>query len=235
MQKPQKTNSLLLLSPMLRIVMVAIIAATGIGIAYFILNEEKPHSLKVINPVDVAPEMVDSIMQNKGYGHTIGNFEFQNQYNQKIGLKDVKGKVFVAEYFFTTCGTICPAMNKQMMRVQKAYESNDEVKILSFTVDPETDTVEQMKTYAEGHGAIKGKWHFLTGDGDKLYDLARKSFFVLKPAEAENQGDAESDFIHTNNFVLVDKHLRIRGYYDGTSTKEVGHLIEDIELLLNEK
>ncbi|MGV3632378.1 MAG: SCO family protein [Bacteroidota bacterium] len=219
---------------MTRVLILLSIAITGIAVAYYMLQPDGKHSPKVVNPVDVNPEMVDSTMQHKGYGHRIGDFAFQNQDGKTITLADVKGKVFVAEYFFTTCGTICPKMNVQMQRIQKAYYDDDRVKILSFTVDPEIDTVAQLKLYAEGHGAKKGKWHFLTGEKSKLYQLARKSFFVLKPAEAQNLGDAGSDFIHTNNFVLVDKQLRIRGYYDGTSEKEVSHLIEDIDLLLKE-
>jgi protein SCO1 len=220
---------------MKRILILLIVFVIGVTISYFMMNKKNnKHALKVYNPIDVKAEMVDSLMQGKGYGHRIGNFSFLNQEGKQISLADIKGSVFVAEYFFTTCGTICPAMNKQMQRVQKAYLNNEQVKILSFTVDPEVDTVAQMKNYADGHGAKAGKWHFLTGDKDKLYRLARTSFFVLKPAEAQNLGDAGSDFIHTNNFVLVDKELRIRGYYDGTSTKEVNHLIEDIQILLDE-
>ena len=96
------------------------------------------------------------------------------------------------------------------------------------------DNAETLKTYASQHGYEKGQWHFLTGTKSSLYSLARKSFFVLKPAEATNIGDAGSDFIHTNNFVLVDKKKRIRGYYDGTNPVEITELIQDIELLLNE-
>ena len=122
-----------------------------------------------------------------------------------------------------------------MQRVQLAYKGNSDFNILSFTVNPEVDLVPQMKMYAASHGAVKNQWHFLTGDKKDLYSLARKSFFVLKPAEAQNLGDAKSDFIHTNNFVLVDPQLRIRGYYDGTAPQEVADLIRDIDLLLQER
>ena len=158
-----------------------------------------------------------------------------NQNGETVTLNDVKNKIFVAEYFFTTCLTICPIMTEEMTRIQKQFKGNKDVKILSFTVDPETDNVGVMKAYAEKHNAVDGQWHFLTGTKDDLYSLARNSFFVLKPAEAINLGDAGSDFIHTNNFVLVDKELRIRGYYDGTNSEEISVLIKDIELLLNEK
>jgi protein SCO1/2 len=121
-----------------------------------------------------------------------------------------------------------------MQRVQKAIKGNGNVKILSFTVDPAVDNVAQMKRYATSHNYVKGQWHFLTGKKEDLYGLARKSFFVLKPAEAQNLGDAGSDFIHTNNFVLVDGQGRIRGYYDGTNPKEVTTLIADIKRLEEE-
>jgi len=220
----------------MRLIIIVGIFITGSIVAYIMIDQSSANGkLKVINPIDVKPEMVDSLLRNKGFGHRIGAFSFANQYGDSIKLSDVKGKVFVAEYFFTTCGTICPIMNFQMKRVQTAYKQEQNLKILSFTVDPEIDTVSQMKRYADSHGAIKGKWHFLTGNKSALYKLARTSFFVLKPSETENAGDAGSDFIHTNNFVLVDQDLCIRGYYDGTSQKAVDKLIWDIEILMNEK
>ena len=219
----------------MRVLLVAIIVTISILIGFYILRPKDTEArLPIINPVDLEPEMVDSLLMRKGFGHKIGDFAFLNQDGKKISQKDIVGKVFVAEYFFTTCGTICPVMNKQMQRVQTAFKSEKNLKILSFTVNPEVDTVAQMKRYAEEHGANATQWHFLTGTKEKLYHLARTSFFVLKPAEAENLGDAGSDFIHTNNFVLVDKERRIRGYYDGTNPKSVDKLIRDIAVLLGE-
>lgn len=218
---------------MKKIAIFFLILIASVFCVYFMQRTPKK-SLPIINPVDVNEEMVDPSLIRKGIGHTIGSFSFKNQHGENITDKDVRGKVFVAEYFFTTCGTICPKMNQQMQRIQKAYSDRSDLKILSFTVNPEIDTVEQMKRYATSHEAKTGQWHFLTGDKTKLYSLARKSFFVLKPSEVQNLGDAGSDFIHTNNFVLVDRKMRIRGYYDGTSEKEVGQLIKDIEVLFNE-
>jgi protein SCO1/2 len=218
---------------MKRIVFLALFSILMVTLIYFANRpDEKP--LPVINPVDLNDEMVDPELLRVGYGHTIGKFSFLDQDGNTVTQEDVRGKVYVVEYFFTTCGTICPKMNKQMQRVHKAYKGNKDFTILSFTVDPKTDTVEQMKRYATQHGADAAQWHFLTGNKDSLYRLARTSFFVLKPAEAENQGDVGSDFIHTNNFVLVDRQMRIRGYYDGTSAKEVDKLIHDIDHLLGE-
>ncbi len=199
--------------------------------------QPKEKALPVINPTDLKAEMVDPdvLMERKGYGHKIGDFSLLNQKGELTTHEDLDGKVYVAEYFFTTCKSICPIMNSQMQRVQKVYSDEEDFKIVSFTVDPETDTVAQMNRYAERHGANPDQWFFLTGSKEELYGLARKSFFVLKPAEAENLGDAGSDFIHTNNFVLVDKKRRIRGYYDGTSTTGVDSLLIDISRLLKEK
>lgn len=217
----------------MRVFIVAGIFIAGVIVAYFLTKPgEKP--LKVYNPVDVESEMVDRDLQRKGFGHTIQEFSFTDQSGKPYGSKDLKGKVYVAEYFFTTCGTICPIMNAEMQRVQEEFIGNDAFRILSFTVDPETDSVAQMKNYAEAHSADPNQWHFLTGKKEELYKLARRSFFVLKPAEAQNQGDVGSDFIHTNYFVLVDTQKRIRGYYDGTDVKEVDKLIEDIQKLLEE-
>lgn len=219
----------------MRVIVIIVIVILGIGLAYYMtLNQGNQKKLPFIQPRDVKQEMVDPKLLKKGIGHRIGNFAFQNQHNETITLDDVKGKVFVAEYFFTTCGTICPKMTEQMTRVQKHFRENDDVSILSFTVNPSYDSVAILNTYAKKYNAKKGQWHFLTGSQDELYGLARKSFFVLKPAEAANLGDAGSDFIHTNNFVLVDQELRIRGYYDGTSISEVNELMKDMELLLEE-
>jgi len=202
---------------------------------YFLSGAGRQKTLPVINPIDIQEEMVDPEMLRIGRGHRIEAFRFQNQDGIFVSDEDMKGKVSVVEYFFTTCKSICPLMNTQMQRVQRMFASNNKVGIFSFTVDPQTDTIAQMKRYAVSHRAKSGQWHFLTGDKADLYALARKSFFVLKPAEAQNLGDAGSDFIHTNNFVLVDPQLRIRGYYDGTDAHEVGDLIRDIDLLLQER
>lgn len=216
-----------------RVLALIIIVVTGIAIAYYFSTEaSNKQQLPIIQPTDLKKELVDPDLLDKGIGHRIGDFSLTNQHGKEITLADVKGKVFVAEYFFTTCGTICPKMTEQMTRVQAAFKHDDAVKILSFTVNPDYDTVEILNVYAQRYEAIEGQWHFLTGTKEDLYRLARRSFFVLKPAEAANLGDAGSDFIHTNNFVLVDQKLRIRGYYDGTDPNSVSELIEDIGLLL---
>lgn len=218
-----------------RILIFIVLLVTAIVFSYLMTKEQfKKDELPIIQPNELKRELVDPSKINVGIGHRIGDFSFLNQYKEEITLKDVTRKVFVAEYFFTSCGTICPKMTEQMTRIQEQFMGNENVKILSFTVDPKYDIPSVLFEYARKHKAQKNQWHFLTGEKKELYDLARKSFFVLKPAEAINLGDANSDFIHTNNFVLVDQKLRIRGYYDGTSITEVNTLIADIKSLLND-
>lgn len=220
---------------MKRLLFIGLLLLVVLPIGYYFLNpSNQQQPLPVINPIDVQEEMVDPEMLRIGKGHKVGAFRFENQDGHWISQKDMVGKVSVVEYFFTTCKSICPIMNTQMQRVQRKFANQPQVGIFSFTVDPETDTVAQMKRYASAHQAKAGQWHFLTGAKSDLYRLARRSFFVLKPAEAQNLGDAGSDFIHTNNFVLVDKQLRIRGYYDGTNPKEVDRLLLHMQQLLQE-
>lgn len=218
----------------MRVVILLVIALAGIITAYLMTKPSDEKPLPVINPIDLNSEMVDADLARQGFGHKIGDFSFTDQTGKAFGLKDVEGKVFVAEYFFSTCGTICPKMTAQMERVHQQFKHNNQVEILSFTVDPANDTVARLAEYAKEHHADSKQWHFLTGEKEKLYEAARRSFFVLKPAAVENQGDVGSDFIHTNNFVLIDKQLRIRGYYDGTSAHDVDRLMKDMERLLEE-
>ena len=218
-----------------RFTFILIILGIGLVITYrMIIGEQKKDVLPIINPIDLDEQAIDSNLIGVGYGHQINPFSFKNQYNMLITENEMKNNISVVEYFFTSCGTICPKMNVQMKRIQENYKTNKAVKLFSFTVNPEIDSIPIMKMYADTKQAIKGKWHFLTGDKKRLYEAARKSFFVLKPAEAQNLGDAGGDFIHTNNFVLIDKKLKIRGYYDGTSEKVVNQLIKDINILMAE-
>jgi protein SCO1/2 len=178
--------------------------------------------------------MVDIELRSKGRDHFIADFDLIDQDGVAFSSSSVSKKIWVVEYFFASCKGICPIMNEQMKRIQSAYLRDTNVVILSFTVDPENDTPKVLKAYANAHDAAAGKWFFLTGDKESIYKLARKSFFLLKPAEAKNQGDVGSDFIHTNNFVLIDENKQIRGYYDGTNRNEVDELIEDITILQKE-
>lgn len=159
--------------------------------------------------------------------HKLPEFSFINHLGDSITEADTKGKYIVADYFFTTCQTICPVMSNHMEKVQEEFINDSLVILLSHTVDPETDSVPVLKAYAEAHHAIPGKWHFLTGDKKSLYDLARYGYLI---SALEGDGGPE-DFIHSDKIVLIDKDKRIRGFYDGTDTKDVQRLYSEIEVL----
>ena len=162
--------------------------------------------------------------------HTVKPFAFVNQYNEKVTEETVNGKIYVTDFFFTTCQSICPIMSTELERVYKTFEKKPEVMILSHTVDPEEDSVNVMLNYAKLHGVNDKRWLFLTGDKKHLYDLARQGYLL----NAEEGNGGEEDFIHTQNFALVDKERHLRGFYDGTDSAEVSRLIIDIKLLLEE-
>lgn len=162
--------------------------------------------------------------------HTIQNFSFTDQDGKMITEKDFDNAIYVTDFFFTTCHSICPKMSTHMQRIAEKFKGNAEVKFLSHTVDPETDTVEQLKRYAIKHKADPKQWMFVTGDKKALYDIARTGYLL----DAGVGDGGPDDFIHTQNFALIDKDKRIRGYYDGTNTAEMDQLIKDIELLLAE-
>lgn len=166
-----------------------------------------------------------------GQPHYVTDFNLVDQDSTIITQDLYKNKIYVADFFFTTCLGICPIMTEEMIRVYKAYQDNPEVLILSHTVDPEHDTPSVLKRYADNRSVNSDKWHFVTGDKKQIYDLARYSYLV-----DASVGDAGPlDFVHTENFALVDKEGRIRGYYDGTDSVSVKKLIGDIALLLGEK
>lgn len=200
-----------------------------IFISIFVLT--KPRKiLPIYNPRDVNPELVDSTVQHLGYNHKIADFAFTNQNGKIISQKDYEGKIYVADFFFTTCPTICPKMTDNMVWLQNEIKNNEKVKLLSFSVTPDIDSVPVLKKYAEEKGVLDSKWNLLTGDKKDIYYLARKSFLVVKTGSPEEI----YDMVHTENFVLVDQKNRIRGFYDGTNLEEVKQLLEDINFLCQE-
>ena len=198
------------------------------------LNEKAKEKLPIINPNDVNPELVDEAMQGVGQGHTIRYFELKNQLGETVTGRELDGKIYVADFFFTTCGGICPKMTKQMVRIQNEFKDNDRVMLVSHTVTPDHDTVEVMKKYADKYGADHKKWLFLTGNKKEIYGLARRAYFIVKAAQEGEDDGSGSDFIHTENFVLIDAKKRIRGYYSGIRESSVDSLMNDIRQLLEE-
>ncbi|MFL2599174.1 MAG: SCO family protein [Flavobacteriaceae bacterium] len=186
--------------------------------------------LPIYQPAEVNFKLVDSSLQHIKKFHKISNFNLVNQNGNNISQEFYHNKIYVADFFFTTCPSICPIMTNNMLKVQEKIKNDPNVLIVSFSVDPKTDSVAQLKKYAKEKGVDDLKWNLLTGDKKQIYDLARKSFFV---AEIDKDSDS-NDIIHTENFVLVDPDKRIRGFYDGTNLDEIKILISDLSLLKGE-
>lgn len=186
--------------------------------------------LPIYQPAEVNFKLVDSSLQHIKKFHKISNFNLVNQNGNNISQEFYHNKIYVADFFFTTCPSICPIMTNNMLKVQEKIKNDPNVLIVSFSVDPKTDSVAQLKKYAKEKGVDDLKWNLLTGDKKQIYDLARKSFFV---AEIVKDSDS-NDIIHTENFVLVDPDKRIRGFYDGTNLDEIKNLISDLSLLKGE-
>ena len=194
-------------------------------IIYSVLNVEKP--LPVYQPAMVSEELVDSTIQHQLKYHRIADFSLTNQNGETITQDNYKDKIYVADFFFTTCQTICPIMTDHMVQIQEEIVNDDDIMLLSHSVTPKIDDVAQLKKYAQEKGVIDEKWNLVTGDKKQIYELARKSYLAVK---TDGNGD-EYDMIHTENFMLVDKKRQIRGFYDGTKPEDIERLLEDIEVL----
>jgi len=193
-------------------------------------NGEWP--LPFINRPDFTPEWIQKNDPAYAGIHRIPSFSFTDQDGQTITEKTVADKIYVADFFFTRCGSICPKMTGNMALLQERFRDNPGVLLLSHTVTPEYDSVPVLKQYATEKGAIPGKWYFLTGNRDSIYTLARKQYFAGDTIGYYQQGN---EFLHTENFILVDKHRRIRGVYNGTLLLEIQRLGDDINSLLKEE
>ncbi len=196
-----------------------------IAIIYNVLNVKQP--LPIYQPAMVSEELVDSTIQHQQKYHRIADFSLINQNGETITQDTYKDKIYVSDFFFTTCQTICPIMTDHMYQIQKEIISDDDVMLLSHSVTPKIDSVAQLKKYAIEKGVIDRKWNLVTGDKKQIYALARKSYLAVK---TDGNGD-QYDMIHTENFMLIDKKRQIRGFYDGTLTEDIDRLLEDIETL----
>ncbi|MBJ2123618.1 SCO family protein [Flavobacterium sp. IB48] len=209
-------------------IVLIVFSVVTISLFYSALKPKK--TLPIYNPADVNPELVDSTVQYKSKYHTIADFSFINQNGDTITQKNYEGKIYVADFFFTTCGSICPKMTTNLEEVQKAVLNNPKVMLLSHTVFPEVDSVSVLKEYAIKHHVVDSKWNLVTGDKKEIYTMARKSYLAVKLGRP----DQLYDMVHTENFVLVDQKRRVRGFYDGTNKEDVKRLLEDIEFLSQE-
>lgn len=198
------------------------------AMASMYLLVDKKTELPIFNPTDFNPELVDATIQGINKNHTVSDFELINQNGKVITQSDYDAKVYVTDFFFTRCPSICPIMSNNMEKLQNIFLEENEVMFLSMSVTPEMDSVPILKKYAEKNGVIDAKWNITTGDKKHIYNLARKSYFA-----AVDQGDGGlQDFIHTPNFILIDQEKRIRGVYDGTKEEDINRIAQDIKQLL---
>ncbi len=213
---------------------IVLFLIVSIAIFFGIYSLQTPKKiLPIYSPRDINPELVDSTVQHIGNDHKIADFSFFNQNGKLISQKDYENKIYVADFFFTTCPTICPKMTNNMFWLQNQLKKYPDVKLLSFSVTPDIDTPEVLKKYALEKGVDDSKWNLVTGDKSAIYYLARKSYLAVKTGKP----DELYDMVHTENFILVDKNKRIRGFYDGTNldqpsedgkTKNMQQLLADI-------
>ena len=203
-----------------------ILAFSAVAITLFYKILKPIETLPIYQPAEINDKLVDSSVIHISKYHKISDFELTNQNGQIITQEFYKNKIYVADFFFTTCQDICPIMTKNMYRLQEELKDDNDILFLSHTVIPEVDTVQQLKKYAVENNVDDSKWNLVTGEKKQIYGLARKSYLAVEDAEY-----GKFDMIHTENFILIDKQRQIRGFYDGTNDDEIEQLISDIEIL----
>ena len=205
-----------------------LISAVAVIMFYNVLKPQE--KLPIYQPNMVKFQLVDSTIQHIKRFHKISSFELVNQNNQTVTNEFYDGKIYIADFFFTTCPGICPIMKDNMIDLQEEFLDDDQVYLLSHTVTPEIDSVSVLKDYSIEKGVLDYKWNMVTGDKKQIYELARKSYLVAEDIETSS----EYDMIHTENFVLIDPERRIRGFYDGTDKESIKQLVKDVYILKQE-
>lgn len=207
-------------------IVLGLVAVVILFLFYSALKPKK--TLPIFSPSDVNPELVDSLVEHIKINHKIQDWTFTNQNGKIVTHKDYEDKIYVADFFFTTCPSICPIMKDNMVWLQEKIQKYPDVMLLSHTVTPDIDTPEVLKEFAVKKGIDDSKWNLVTGNKKDIYYIARKSYLAVKTGDASEL----YDMVHTENFILVDKKRRIRGFYDGTNQKDMKRLLEDIEVLV---
>ena len=209
---------------------LSIAALIFITLVFTGCNSKTTKKLPVLGRKTIEPITVDGEVRYDTINHTIRSFAFMDQDSVLVTNNTFADKIYVADFFFTTCPTICPIMKAQMLRIYDTYKNENDVLILSHTIDPEHDNVTVLNEFASRLGVKSKKWHFVTGEREKIYEIAQSSYMVTALADENEPGG----YIHSGAFILVDKSGQIRGLYDGTDAKDVDRLIKDIKTLLRE-
>ena len=215
---------------MKKLVLYVIISLVLFGILGWINFIPKTITLPILNPEDIDPNLVDTALVFQNHDHRIPDFKFQNQEDRIITQDEFSNKIYVANFFFTTCPSICPTLMKHTKLIQDKFIDDENILLISHTVHPERDSVQVLNAFAELNGINSEKWHLVTGKKHDIYELSRKGYFAISYDPLRGK-DA---FIHTENMILIDKERRIRGIYTGTRLHEINRLIEDIYILKNE-
>jgi len=195
-------------------------------------NKTVNETLPFYNTAAFDAEWIEKNDKAYHYIHTIDTFSFLNQNNTLTHSKDLKGKIYTANFFFTTCSSICPKMMNNLKKLQQQVLQDTAIQMVSFTVMPWVDTVKRLKLYADNMGIQTNKWLLLTGNQGKIYQLARQSFFAEKTLGLQKD---TSQFLHTESVLLIDKHARIRGIYNSTSSTDIERIMDDIAVLKKEE
>ncbi len=194
-------------------------------------NKSRVNTLPYYNDASFTPQWLKPSSEELDTFHKIPDFNLTNQDGNSVTSNTFSNKIYVTDFFFTTCPGICPKMTDNFVKIQEAFEHEDRVMLLSHSVTPTRDSVPQLKLYADDKGAISGKWHLVTGDQAEIYNLGRREYFVEEDLGLERD---EDEFLHTENFILIDQNKHIRGIYNGLNNASVEQLIEDIKLLVND-
>ena len=214
---------------MKRLLLCIVISLVLFGIFGWINFTPKTITLPILNPEDIDPNLIDTASVLRNHDHRIPDFKFQNQENRTITQDEFRNKIYVANFFFTTCPSICPTLMKHTKLIQDEF-IDDDILLISHTVYPEHDSVQVLNAFAELNGINSKKWHLVTGNKHDIYELSRKGYFAI----SYNPSRGKDAFIHTENVILIDKERRIRGIYTGTRLHEINRLIEDIYTLKKE-
>ena len=201
-----------------------------VALVVFSQCEQTESRLPILGRKEIKNVEFDGQIKADTIYHTIPAFSFVNQNGEVVTEETFRDKIYIADFFFTTCPTICPIMKTQMLRVYEKYEDNPDVMILSHTIDPKHDSVAVLYEFADRLGVSSEKWHFVTGDQDSIYDIGQNSYMVT----ARQDPDEPGGYLHSGAFLIVDKQRRIRGIYDGTKEDKVDQLLKDIDKLLSE-